>query len=36
MQHAEVEKAARSTIFDDLRIGWRDRPLEPLFTGDWR
>jgi hypothetical protein len=32
----EVEKAARSTIFADLRIGCHDRPLEPLFTGDWR
>jgi hypothetical protein len=31
----EVEKAARSTIFADLRIGCHDRPLEPLFTGDW-
>jgi hypothetical protein len=33
---AELEKAARSTIFDDLRIAGHDRPLEPLFGGDWR
>lgn len=33
---AEVEKAARSTIFDDLRIGRHDRPLEPLLVGAWR
>jgi len=33
---AEVEKAARSTMFDDLRIGRQDRPLEPFLTGDWR
>jgi hypothetical protein len=32
----EVEKAARRTIFDDLRISSRDRPVEPLFAGRWR
>ncbi|MFR9775404.1 hypothetical protein ACL02O_05015 [Micromonospora sp. MS34] len=32
---AEVEQAARSTIFGDLRIGRRDRPVAPLFTGEW-
>jgi hypothetical protein len=33
---AEVEKAAGSTIFDDLRIGRYDRPVEPLLAGTWR
>lgn len=33
---AEVERAPRSTIFEDLRIGRHDRPVEPLFSGDWR
>jgi hypothetical protein len=33
---AEVERAARSTIFDDLRIRRGDRPVEPLFVGEWR
>lgn len=33
---AEVERAARSTIFEDLRIGREDRPTEPLFAGQWR
>ncbi|WBB68627.1 hypothetical protein [Micromonospora sp. WMMD812] len=32
---AEVERAARSTIFGDLRIGRRDRPVAPLFAGEW-
>ncbi|MER5332776.1 hypothetical protein [Micromonospora sp. NPDC002717] len=32
---SEVERAARSTIFGDLRIGRRDRPVEPLFAGEW-
>jgi hypothetical protein len=32
----EVERAARSSIFDDLRIGRQERPTEPLFTGQWR
>jgi hypothetical protein len=32
---AEVERAARNTIFDDLRVGRRERPVEPLFTGEW-
>lgn len=33
---AEVERAARNTIFEDLRIGRADQPTEPLFTGQWR
>jgi hypothetical protein len=33
---AEVEKGAGSTIFDDLRIGRHDRPVEPLLVGTWR
>ena len=33
---AEVERAARSTVFDDLRIRREDRPVEPLFQGEWR
>lgn len=33
---AEVERAARNTIFEDLRLGRRDRPVEPLFAGTWR
>lgn len=33
---AEVERAARNTIFDDLRIGREDRPTAPLFAGQWR
>ncbi|HEX7746062.1 MAG TPA: hypothetical protein VF462_12465 [Micromonosporaceae bacterium] len=33
---AEVERAARSTIFEDLRIGREERPTEPLFAGQWR
>jgi hypothetical protein len=33
---AEVERTARSSIFDDLRIGRRERPTEPLFAGEWR
>jgi hypothetical protein len=33
---AEVERAARNTIFEDLRIGRDDRPTEPLFAGQWR
>jgi hypothetical protein len=33
---AEVERAARNTIFEDLRIGREDRPTEPLFAGQWR
>ncbi|MEH0934178.1 hypothetical protein [Micromonospora psammae] len=32
---AEVERAARSTIFGDLRIGRRERPVAPLFSGEW-
>jgi hypothetical protein len=32
----EVERGARSTVFDDLRIGRADRPTEPLFAGEWR
>ncbi|RZU75553.1 hypothetical protein EV384_4104 [Micromonospora kangleipakensis] len=32
---AEVERAERSTIFGDLRIGRRERPVAPLFTGEW-
>jgi hypothetical protein len=33
---AEVERAARSTVFDDLRLRREDRPVEPLFAGEWR
>jgi hypothetical protein len=33
---AEVERAARHNVFDDLRIGRRDRPTAPLFAGEWR
>jgi hypothetical protein len=33
---AEVERAARSSIFDDLRIGRADRPVAPLLSGQWR
>jgi hypothetical protein len=33
---AEVERAARNTMFEDLRIGREDRPTEPLFAGQWR
>lgn len=33
---AEVERAARNTIFDDLRIGRQDRPVAPLFAGEWQ
>jgi hypothetical protein len=33
---AEVERAARRSIFDDLRISHRDHPVEPLFAGQWR
>ncbi|MEV1288792.1 hypothetical protein [Micromonospora sp. NPDC049679] len=32
----EVERAARSTIFDDLVLGREERPVEPLFEGRWR
>ncbi|HEV7897668.1 MAG TPA: hypothetical protein VGP31_07500 [Planosporangium sp.] len=32
---AEVERAARRTVFDDLRISRRNRPVEPLFAGRW-
>ncbi|MEV6811301.1 hypothetical protein [Micromonospora sp. NPDC051296] len=32
---AEVERAERSTIFGDLRIGRRERPVAPLFAGEW-
>jgi hypothetical protein len=32
----EVEKAAHQTIFDDLRVSRQDRPVEPLFSGQWR
>lgn len=33
---AEVERAARSTIFEDLRLRRDGRPVEPLFAGEWR
>jgi hypothetical protein len=33
---AEVERAQRRSIFDDLRISHRDHPVEPLFAGKWR
>ncbi|MEO3776546.1 hypothetical protein ABGB16_06790 [Micromonospora sp. B11E3] len=32
---AEVDRAQRSTVFGDLRIGRRERPVTPLFEGDW-
>ena len=32
---AEVDRAERSTIFGDLRIGRRERPVAPLFEGKW-
>ena len=32
---AEVERAARDTIFDDLRIGRQERSTAPLFAGEW-
>jgi hypothetical protein len=33
---AEVERAARNSIFDDLRIGRTERPTAPLLRGEWR
>jgi hypothetical protein len=33
---AEVERAARNTIFEQLSLGRDDRPVEPLFAGEWR
>ncbi|ROT31497.1 hypothetical protein [Micromonospora sp. HM5-17] len=33
---AEVERAARDTVFEELRIGRAERPTEPLFAGQWR
>ena len=32
---AEVERTARDTIFDDLRIGRQERTVAPLFAGEW-
>ncbi|OKI64031.1 hypothetical protein [Micromonospora sp. CB01531] len=32
---AEVDRAERSTVFGDLRISRRDRPVAPLFEGRW-
>ena len=33
---AEVERAARNSIFDDLRIGREENRTAPLFAGQWR
>lgn len=33
---AEVERAAHSSLFDDLRIGRQERPIRPLFEGQWQ
>jgi hypothetical protein len=33
---AYVERASRDTMLHDLRIDRRDRPVEPLFAGEWR
>jgi hypothetical protein len=33
---AEVERAARRSIFEELRLSQRDHPVEPLFAGEWR
>ncbi|MBY8874196.1 hypothetical protein K7640_20415 [Micromonospora sp. PLK6-60] len=33
---AEVERAARDTIFEELRIGRADRPVAPEITARWR
>lgn len=33
---AEVERAARHTMFDDLRIGRAERPSAPLLTDRWQ
>lgn len=32
----EVERAARNTVFDDLRITRDERTATPLFAGEWR
>jgi hypothetical protein len=34
--NSELERAARTNVFDDLRISRDERPVEPLFAGDWR
>jgi hypothetical protein len=31
-----VEQASHATMLRDLRLDRRDRPVEPLFTGEWR
>lgn len=33
---AEVERSARHTIFEDLRIGRAEQPASPLLTGQWQ
>lgn len=33
---AEVERAAHSSLFDDLRMGRQERPIKPLFEGQWQ
>jgi hypothetical protein len=33
---SELERAARTDVFEDLRISPDERPVEPLFAGDWR
>jgi hypothetical protein len=33
---AERERAARASVFDELRVSAQDQPFEPLFAGDWR
>jgi hypothetical protein len=32
----ERERTTRSSVLDDLRLTAQDRPLMPLFPGDWR
>ncbi|MFJ6199205.1 hypothetical protein [Micromonospora sp. NPDC092111] len=32
---AEVDRAEGSTVFGELRIGRRERPVTPLFQGEW-
>jgi hypothetical protein len=33
---AYVERASHDTMLHDLRLDRRDRPVEPLLTGEWR
>jgi hypothetical protein len=32
----EVERAARRSAFDDLRIARNGRPVQPLLTREWQ